>query len=338
MQTNTFNVSFLRYTLACLSLVLLSPISFAIDSIKFTNSNVSIKMHKADWDIKSISYSNKYKNADLSISLDQQQYPYLQPLIEQFSLQRNKVIAISDGTCGVSAGKLRRKEIDVGGFCCPPGKLDRLPELRFHTLGIASLALIANKDVQVNNVTIDQAKKIFSGDLKSWGEVSLNKADTLSISPIVRPHCDKRPGHWRLIAPKKSSFSHNKFLVGSIPDMLKRTAKIPGAVGYETLWMVDQYKNREPVKVLKIDGLNPQDSAALAKGEYPFYRTFSVTTWGEKAKPLAKELVAYLIKHIKSSPNGKHTLIGVDQLKENGWQFNGDELIAEPNNMLYSRR
>lgn len=318
--------------------MIFTPIGFAANQIKFSDPNISVKMHDANWPNKPISYPAKYKDADLSISLDQQQYPYLKPIIEKFALQKNKTIAISDGTCGVSAGKLRRKHIDMGGFCCPPSNLDRLPGLSFHTLGIGSLALIANNDVPVDNVSLDQAKKIFSGGLQSWSEISKNKADLLSISPIVRPHCDKRPGHWRLITPNKNAFSNDKLKVGSIPDMLKRTSRDSGAVGYETLWMVDQHKKKEPVKVISINGFNPNDQTALAKGEYPFYRTFSITTWGKDAKPLAKELITFLIKNINSTPGGKHTLVGVDTLKQNGWQFNGDELIAEPLKALYGRR
>jgi len=253
-------------------------------------------------------------------------------------LKKNKTIAVSDGTCGVSAGKLRRKEIDIGGFCCPPGQLDRLPGLIFHTLGIGSLALIANKDVPIKNISIDQAKKIFSGELTSWQEINQNKADILSISPIVRLHCDKRPGHWKLITPNKSDFSTKNLKVGSISGMLKRTSTISGAVGYETLWMVNQYKEKEPVKLIQINGINPKDAVALAKGKYPFYRTFSITTWGKEAKPLAKELVAYLIQNINTTNSEQHTLVGADKLKQNGWVFNGDELIAEPNNTLYGRR
>jgi len=338
MTSKAFNTPLIQRSIFCLSLVLFTPLSFAIDSHKFSDSNLSIKMHNSHWNKQAITYSKKYKDADLSISLDQQQYPYLLPIIQQFSLQKNKTIAVSDGTCGVSAGKLRRKEIDMGGFCCPPSQFDRLPGLKFHTLGIASLALMANKDVPVKNISIDQAKKIFSGDISSWAEVSQNKANILAISPIVRLHCDKRPGHWKLIIPNKTDFSNNALKVGSIPSMLKRTSKVSGAVGYETLWAIDQYKDKEPVKLIKINDIDPKDSIALAKGEYPFYRTFSITTWGEEAKPLAKELIAYLIQNINTTNSKEHTLVGVDKLKQNGWKFNGDELIAEPHKPLFGLR
>jgi hypothetical protein len=73
------------------------------------------------------------QHADLAISLDQQLYPYLPPLIHDYAKKHGLTIATTKGTCGISVGLLFRKAIGIGGFCCPPAETDRLPGLRFHT-------------------------------------------------------------------------------------------------------------------------------------------------------------------------------------------------------------
>lgn len=300
--------------------------TFAENLIKFSDPSKVIKMSSA-WQQKSINY--KQDNIDLRVSLDQQQYPYLAPLIEQFAKSKDVTIVVENGTCGISAGKLRRKEIDVGGFCCPPGKLDRLPGLNFHTVGIASLAIISNIDIPVSSVSLQQAKNIFNGEIETWSEIDSKIIKVVTISPIVRPHCNKRPGHWRLIVPTKSEFSRRALTVGSIPDMLKRVSGAENSVGYESLWMIEQNIKNSPVKILNIDGVKPNNYEALKQGQYPFYRTFNLTLW-DNAKPLAIELVKFVKQQVNITENKIHTLVGIDQLKQNGWVFNNHELLAEP--------
>jgi hypothetical protein len=73
-----------------------------------------------DWIHRTISAAAEVRDADLFISLDQQLYPYLLPHIEAYAETHKLTIAANRGTCGISAGLLRRKAVDIGGFCCPP--------------------------------------------------------------------------------------------------------------------------------------------------------------------------------------------------------------------------
>ncbi len=88
--------------------------------------------------------------------------------------------------------------------------------------------------------------------------------------------------------------------------------------------------------MLKIDGHDATDLKYVLSGNYPLYRSYSLTTWKENAgnKKLksqleAKKLVQYLQKHIEKI----HTDISYippSQLRRAGWKFRGDELIGEP--------
>jgi signal transduction histidine kinase len=65
---------------------------------------------------------------------------------------------------------LSRKAADIGAFCCAPGITDRLPGLRFHTLGIAAVVLLVHPDNPVDNISIGQAREIFMGETIRWSE------------------------------------------------------------------------------------------------------------------------------------------------------------------------
>jgi hypothetical protein len=287
-----------------------------------------------EWKIQPVRYDASVGEVDLVVSLDQQMYQAFRPIIQEFARERNLKIVVNKGTCGISSGMLSRKAIDIGGFCCPPGVTDRLPGLRFHTLGISALALIVHPDNPVDNLTIDQARQIFMGEIYRWSEIKIadgKQGPNLPIQPIGRLHCKQRPGHWRLLLDNEDLFSPLIIEVGAIPDMILQVSTNIRSIGYETLWMVRLLASKSKVKVLKINGHDPSDPVNLLAGRYPLYRVYNLTTWEDKgvANPLARELVDYLLNQVKYLDR-KFGLIPAYRLREAGWKFMGNELIGEP--------
>ncbi|MCP4697837.1 MAG: hypothetical protein GY862_13440 [Gammaproteobacteria bacterium] len=275
------------------------------------------------------------KPAVLVVTLDQQLYPMLDPLIEKFAKEHKVEIIVQKGTCGISAGDLAEKTVDIGGFCCAPDLTDRLPGLRFHTLGIGALALIVHPHNAVDDLKIADARKIFAGEIRRWSEVPAGpgkKGDKLIIRSVARLHCKLRPGHWRLLLDNEDMFGPDILEVAAIPDMIRQVEKFRSAIGYETLWHIRRLSKHKRVKLLRLNGVDPSDKAALAAGKYPLYRVFNVTTWENSpaANPLADRLVAYLLQ--KANDLDPMTgIIPAKQLRQSGWLFKGAELIGEPN-------
>ncbi len=106
----------------------------------FTDPGIFWQSVPSDWIQMPIKPEAEAQHADLAITLDQQLYPSLLPLIQTFAETHGLTIAVTRGTCEISAGLLLRKAADIGGFCCAPGRMDRLPGLRFHTLAIAAVS------------------------------------------------------------------------------------------------------------------------------------------------------------------------------------------------------
>lgn len=273
---------------------------------------------------------------DVVLSLGQQTHPAFHKAIEELAQKRNIKLAIQQGTCGATAKKLVRKQVDIATYCCPPGKTDRLPGLKFHTVAIAPIALVTHVDNPINDVSTADAKKIFKGDYVTWSKVPgyQNIADKLAgktIQPVVRLHCKKRPGHWRLLLNNPDQVSPRATSVGTIPDMISQVSSDIAAIGYETPFMLRVHQKKGELKILSIDGKDPTDVKKLLKGEYPIYRVYNMTTWtndsdrNEKAEVLMKDIYDYIQNH-----GEEHGFISATKLKLAGWKFKGDELIAEP--------
>ncbi|MBF0475680.1 MAG: hypothetical protein HQK59_07570 [Deltaproteobacteria bacterium] len=288
-----------------------------------------------EWIKKPIEYDNEVKGADLSMMMDQDIYYTLLPIIQTFAQDNHLKIIVQEGSCGMVAGMLASKTIDMGGYCCPPSKDDRLPGLQFYTMGIVSKAFFVNPDNPIDNLTSAQLRDIYAGKLFRWSEL---KAQTgkpgpgLAIKAVARLHCPKNPGHWRLLHNSGKKFSPYVSEVGSIPDMIAQVAAAKGAIGWEVMTMVEKNKNMGKVKPIKIDGYAPTDSKALAALKYPFYRTYNLTIWTGKGveNKNARNLVSYMIKEFeKLNPDG-FGFVSVSRLKKAGWKFKGNELIGEP--------
>lgn len=272
-------------------------------------------------------------DADLVISLGKQMHPLVKDYIEQYASRNGLKIVLQGGSCGVTAKKLMKQQIDIGGYCCPPAYTDRLPGLEFHTIAIAPLVLITNPNNPVTNVSLSEARDIFQGATKNWSDVEdVGEKDNFAkrIQPIARLHCKIRPGHWRLLLENEDLFSPELASIGAIPDMISKVANSDKMIGYETAFMVQQYRDKGEVKILKMDGYDPADLDNVKNGKYPFYRTYNLTAWVNDKNYQAS---LKLIEGIKSYVNSQHKSLGfvsVSQLKEAGWNFKGSELVAEP--------
>jgi ABC-type phosphate transport system substrate-binding protein len=204
--------------------------------------------------------------------------------------------------------------------------------LRFHTLAIASIALLVHPDNPVDNISLEEARRIFSGEISVWSALGRgqNKRIHYPIHVIGRLHCKLRPGHWRLLLDNDDLFSPDLLEMGTIQDMLGSVSTDPLAIGYETLWMMQHHKRARDAKPLSLDGIRPDDRVALASGRYPLYRVYNITTWeGAAAKPLAQELVRYLQERMDQLDT-MFAMVPASQLRRHGWKFIEDELVDEP--------
>lgn len=304
----------------------------SLDGDPFTDPAFVWQSVPSGWVERPVTHQSEAQHADLAIALDQQLYPYLLPLIDEYAKKHALSIATTKGTCGISADLLFRKAIDIGGFCCAPAETDRLPGLRFHTVAIAAIALLVHPENPLEDVTLSEARNLFRGKITDWSILVApsDLAAKRAVHPIGRFHNRLRPGHWRLLLDNEELFSPNVLEVGAIEDMVRSVAADPQAIGYETLWMAHRYRATEAVKALRLSGASPDDPEALAQGRYPLYRVYNITTWeGAAGNPQAKALVGYLLNRVEQA-DSQFFMVPASRLRASGWQFEGDELVGEP--------
>ena len=279
-----------------------------------------------EWKTRPLVRKSQTGKPDMIVTLNQQFFEFMVDDIEEYGRLNNLQIEVRRGTCGLSAGMIKNKEGDVGAFCCPPGKSDRLPGQRFHTIGLHPISILVHPDNPTEDLSLAAVRKIFQGEIVDWGEAGWKR---LPIRVVARLHCKKRPGHWKLLLKNDDLFSPSATEVGAIEDVFSFIADNPSAIGFEVMWMGSQQEGR--VKALAIDGMRPEDLGNLERNEYPLYRTLALTTWEEEGlrHPHAEKLIDFVIAKVEED-GSKEGLLSVSRLRAAGWVFDGDELIGEP--------
>lgn len=298
----------------------------------FSDPSVTFPMPE-DWIRKPVVHEAWAGKADVAVTLEQDVYQLFLPLIRAYAKEKGITIAVQEGTCGISSGALSRKAVDIGGYCCPPSREDRLPGLRFHTIGVVAKAILVNPANSVDDLTLSQARDIFQGKVFRWSEVKTaggKAGPDRPIRVVARFHCPARPGHWRLLLDNEDLFSLRVNEVRTISDMVVQVAENADAVGWEVPGMAEHYRDLGRVKAVAVDGHGPDDTAALAAGAYPLYRTYNLTTWeGPAAENRhAQGLVEHLLREA-GKIEARYGFAPASRLREAGWQFLGNELIGE---------
>ncbi|MBF0153368.1 MAG: hypothetical protein HQL64_06475 [Magnetococcales bacterium] len=309
-----------------------SDVEFALQGPAFAPGVANPALVSPEWVKKGISYPKALGHPDLRVQMDQNLYDALTPMIESYAKEHRLRVLIEKGTCGTSSGPIERKEADMAGFCCPPAPYDRLPGIVFHTIGIVPTVLITHPDNPIDTVSFGEVQRIYSGTIRSWKELADPKAKSLSgsIQPVARLHCETRPGHWRNILDNKDLFVPHTLFVASIPDMMDAVAANPDSFGWVSRWVVELKENKGRVKRLKLNGVDADDTQAVAQGKYPYYKTMNLTTWeGAAAKFTANQIIDHLLNKFDQVTQ-KAYIVHANLLRQNKWLFSGNELIGKP--------
>lgn len=273
--------------------------------------------------------------ADLAITLDQHMYPALLDEIKEYGTRHKIKIAVRAGTCGVSAGALSNKTVDMAGFCCPPSEVDLTLAVDYHTIAIGAIAMYVNPENPINNLSMAEARGVFAGDITNWSSLKTSAGTpgpSFSILPVGRLHCKTRPGHWRLLLDNEDEFSLRLHEVGAIEDVFRQVEANPYSIGgFESLYMAQEiYPTKTQLKPIKIDGYAPTPDNLLA-GNYPLYFVFNITTWkniGTK-KALIDDFIGYLRDKVNDI-DAKFGMVSFEKLRQAGWKISNDSVISPP--------
>ncbi len=198
-------------------------------------------------------------------------------------------ISVSGGGSGHGIKAAGAGEIDIGAASrdIKSKEMEVYPDLKLVVIGKDSLAIVVHPNNPVNELTMEEASKIFSGEINNWKEVGGEDAKIRVITreggsgtrEVFETYVMKRFG--REIAGAASVKPSNG-------EVRATVSGDKNSIGYVSLGFVDP-----SLKALKIDGVEATVENVLS-GDYPISRSLYLITKGEPEQ-LEKAFIDYML-------------------------------------------
>lgn len=198
----------------------------------------------------------------------------VQPLSEAMAeayMEQNRGIEIEvqGGGSGQGIKSIKEKIADIGALSREVKGDEKKTAAEEYVIAKDGIAVVVNKSVKVDNLTLAQIKNIYTGKIKNWRDVG---GDDKPITVVSREEgAGTRSSFTEItgIAEDGTDHTTKSALVQPSTGAIKKTvAKTPDSIGYISLNILD-----DTVKSVKVEGAAPTVEHVLS-GTYKIQRPF----------------------------------------------------------------
>lgn len=217
----------------------------------------------------------------------------VQPLSEELAkgfMDANPgiTVEVQGGGSGQGVKAIQEKIADFGALSRAVKDEEKASVTKEYIIAKDGVAVIVNKATKVDNLTLEQIKKIYTGEIKNWKEVG---GDDKPIVVVSREEGSGTRGAFTEItkvmtkdaAGQEIDHTTKDALVqGSTGAVMQTVASTPDTIGYVSLGSLG-----DTVKTLNVENVEPSTETVLS-GEYKISRPFLYVAGSELSKAAQK--------------------------------------------------
>lgn len=208
-------------------------------------------------------------------------------LSEQFMQDDPGVTVTYDGTgSGTGIEQAASGGTDIGLASRDLKDEETAKGLKQTTIALDGIAIIVNKDNKVKDLTLDQIKQIYTGEITNWKDVG---GDDAAISAIGREAGSGTRDGFESVTDTKDACKYESEQT-STGGVIQTVQSNPNAIGYASFSAVE---GQDGITSLTVEGVECNE-ANISDGSYKVQRDFNLITLdGKDLSPAAQAFYDY---------------------------------------------
>ena len=168
-------------------------------------------------------------------------------------------------------------------------------EFEYTPIGQEAFVFFVNKDNPVSNLSTQQIKDIYHGDITNWQKVGGLNKDILAFQRPERSGSQAMMAYFMGDIPLKEPLQYE--YISGMSGIISDTAQYNGekdAIGYTFRYFLEGLHQEEDVKILSVDGVEPT-TENIKNQTYPISTYLYCVTLKSNQKENVKKLKDYLL-------------------------------------------
>ncbi|MFV0559327.1 MAG: phosphate ABC transporter substrate-binding protein PstS [Enterococcus sp.] len=244
----------------------------------------------------------------------------LQPLVETVaeSYQTEnpgKFVNVQGGGSGTGLSQVQSGAVDIGNsdlFAEEKSGIDA-DKLVDHKVAVVGITPIVNKEVGITDISLEDLRKIFTGEITNWKEIGGNDQKVVVLNRAAGSGTRSTFEKW-VLDGQTSVQAQEQDSSGMVRQIVTDT---PGAISYVAFSYVT-----DDVNTISVDGVEPTDEN-VTTNKWKIWSYEHMYTKGEP-KELTNEFLEYILSDdVQENMVGKLGYIPVSKMEvERDWQGN----------------